>query len=171
MKTKIINLWAFIVLTCLSLQAQILSPSVIATGGGYTAQDIGSLSYTIGEMTMIETFTQESLILTQGFQQPEINTVFTNELESSIRKILLYPNPTSGEIRLSFHSENMTQNTVQIYNLLGSEIFNETFTTQSGLSNLTIDLSKYNQGIYFLELVTELHGRKIVNVKKITLIN
>ena len=169
MKSKIINLWAFIVLTCLSLQAQNLSPSVISAGGGYAAEGIGSLSYTIAEMAMIETFAQGSFILSQGFQQPEIMTVSTTDLEIIPGDIMLHPNPTTGKIVLSYLSGTSSQNSVKIFNLDGALVFSETFTTITGQNDFTIDLSEQTRGIYYLEFVT-LHQSKICSLHKISLI-
>ena len=53
----------------LKLQAQSVSPQVIASAGGYQANGIGSLSFTIGE-TVTQTFESSNNMLTQGFQQP-----------------------------------------------------------------------------------------------------
>jgi gliding motility-associated-like protein len=50
------------------------SPVVIASGGGFSKiSGIGSISFTIGE-PIIQTAKSGSIILTQGFQQPETPT-------------------------------------------------------------------------------------------------
>ena len=170
MKNKTIYLWAFFVLTCLSVQAQTLSPSVISAGGGYATSASASLSYTVAEMTMVETFTQASSMLSQGFQQPELLTVSINEEQISQGEILLYPNPTNGQVSLSYQSGESAQNSVKIYNLLGAIVLSETYSASSGLNTLNFDLSQYNQGIYILELSTEQQGRKITSVHKINLV-
>jgi hypothetical protein len=171
MKSKIIYFWVFFVLTCLSVHAQTLSPSVIAAGGGYSTSGVGSLSYTIAEMTMVETFVQGSSMLSQGFQQPEHHTVAIDDLELAPCEVILFPNPTSGQITLSYLSGAATQNSVKIYNLLGAFILSETYVATDGLNTLSFDLSQYTQGTYFLELVTEHRGRKIASVHKINLVN
>ena len=51
------------------VNAQSLSPQVIATAGGYQTSAAGSLSFTIGE-TNTQTLTSATHMLTQGFQQP-----------------------------------------------------------------------------------------------------
>ncbi len=51
------------------LNAQSLSPQVIASAGGYQANATGSLSFTIGE-TNTQTLASATHMLTQGFQQP-----------------------------------------------------------------------------------------------------
>jgi hypothetical protein len=50
--------------------AQTLSPTVLATSGGYSTGGGYSLSYTVGE-TIVTTLQAGSHLLTQGFQQPE----------------------------------------------------------------------------------------------------
>ena len=62
----------FLLFICISavfaVQAQSLSPTVIATGG-YATGTIASLSWTLGEIAT-ETFSNGGYIVTQGFQQP-----------------------------------------------------------------------------------------------------
>jgi hypothetical protein len=59
------------------LNAQSLSPQVIASSGSYFSNGSGSLSWTLGE-TMTETFIAGSSQLTQGFQQPDAVKVNIN---------------------------------------------------------------------------------------------
>ena len=51
-----------------AILAQSLSPQVIASGGGFQSNTIGSLSFTIGE-TNTQTLSSATNMLTQGFQQ------------------------------------------------------------------------------------------------------
>lgn len=163
MKNKIIEFWAFIVLTCLSAHAQIISPSVISAGGGYSTSESGSLAYTIAEMTMVETFVQGSVVLTQGFHQPERNTVSTNDQDMVQNNMLIYPNPASGQIKVSFLSDACSDNSVLIYNLQGAIIVSETFESKNELNTMTIDIRNYVTGIYTLKIFTKYYGRKIVS--------
>ena len=47
--------------------AQSLSPSVISSAGDFFSNASGSLSSTVAEMTMVETFSSTNNKLTQGF--------------------------------------------------------------------------------------------------------
>jgi gliding motility-associated-like protein len=51
---------------------QPVAPEVIASGGGFTNNSQFSNSFTIGEISLVDTYTSGSFILTQGFQQPDI---------------------------------------------------------------------------------------------------
>lgn len=62
-----ICLWANMLIG--QLNAQSLTPQVVATAGGYQSGANASISFTIGE-TNITTLTTSTYMLTQGFQQP-----------------------------------------------------------------------------------------------------
>ncbi len=70
---KIIHILLALTLMSSAFQAstQTLSPSVISTGGHYSSSINGSISSTVGE-AIIETFSNGSNLLSQGFQQPEV---------------------------------------------------------------------------------------------------
>jgi len=61
------------------MYAQSLSPTVISSTGGFSSNANGSLSYTVGEMTMVQTFSAGGNILTQGFQQPNEREFFDKQ--------------------------------------------------------------------------------------------
>jgi hypothetical protein len=58
-------------------QSQSLSPTIIASSGGYFTGTGASLSWTLGEIAT-ETFNNGSFILTQGFQQPVVGIVISD---------------------------------------------------------------------------------------------
>lgn len=62
------NLLFICILGVFAIQAQSLSPTVIATSGGYFSGTTVCLSWTLGEIAT-ETFSSGIYILTQGFQQ------------------------------------------------------------------------------------------------------
>ncbi|HEY0298078.1 MAG TPA: hypothetical protein VGB84_02565 [Arachidicoccus sp.] len=53
------------------LRAQNFTPEIISASGDYVVNSGYSLSYTVGEMTMVKTASSSSFILTQGFHQSE----------------------------------------------------------------------------------------------------
>jgi len=63
----------------------------------------------------------------------------------------LYPNPTSSI--LSIEIQNIISNgTLEIYDMLGKQIFNQTITS----NNLSqIDVSSYNSGLYLIKISSE----------------
>ncbi len=63
----------------------------------------------------------------------------------------LYPNPTSSILNIEI--QNIISNgTLEIYDMLGKQIFNQTITS----NNLSqIDVSSYNSGLYLIKISSE----------------
>jgi len=74
--------------------------------------------------------------------QEENLSVDTNEL---INNFTAYPNPTSNTVEIS---SRITNYTATVINILGQEINSKSTTT----GNVTLDLSTYTSGIYFIKL-------------------
>src|SRR5437899_12474793 len=87
----------------LASNAQSLSPTVIASTGGFSSNANGSLSYTVGEMTMVQTFSANGNILTQGFQQPNENvTGLLDITKDDFGSFVVYPNPAVDNVFFGF---------------------------------------------------------------------
>lgn len=115
---SVFTVWLALLLS--SVSAQTVSPSVISTAGGLGINASGSLSYTVGEMAMIETFTAPANFLTQGFQQPWdlITAVDNDPLQIGLQ---VYPNPTDNYFYVrTDYDESMT------FRLTLSNVFGQT---------------------------------------------
>ena len=90
--------------------------------------------------------------------------------ENSEENILIYPNPTSGDLILSrsYSLENENSNLnfenipVSVWDVFGRNILNKNFADET----LSIDLSNYSKGIYLLIFKD---GNGIQTIKKIVL--
>ena len=75
------------------------SPEVVSTSGGYGETESGlKVSWTLGE-TITETFTNETISLTLGFQQSSYNIIIKPESISSLKyfsNLKVYPNPVTS---------------------------------------------------------------------------
>jgi hypothetical protein len=87
----------------IAMQAQSLCPSVISTSGGYSSGFSASLSWTLGEIAT-ETFSNGSVILTQGFQQPVEGVTISIDLDL----LVFLEGPFSvSEMGTSLNSESL----------------------------------------------------------------
>jgi hypothetical protein len=164
-------LWLFLILLCSSLKAQTLSPVVLSSSGGFYSTVGNSLSFTVAEMTMVQTFSQPSSILTQGFQQPEQLSTSIAENDVKRGEVMLYPNPTNGLINLSYKSNTEGAYSVSIFNMVGQIVFSQSYASGIGLNTIHLDIGQYRQGIYMLELSsTDLNNKKNSTIHKINLV-
>jgi hypothetical protein len=171
MKSKFLILIAVFGICRLTAKSQTLSPTVIASSGGFYTSANAMLSTTVAEMTMVQTFTSTGNILTQGFQQPEETTVGIVEEPVVKGDILMYPNPTSGSFVLSYTNIGNSEAVIRIYNLAGQVVLEKQEMPSSGLNTVNFDISSFSQGMYILELsITNSKGEKSSSYHKINLV-
>jgi hypothetical protein len=76
--------------------------------------------------------------------------------------LFAYPNPTYGTIQINYTSDNIKFETYKILSYSGQQIFEDKVPNQN---SLTIDLSHYQNGLYFIQF--EGHGeREVIKVIK-----
>jgi hypothetical protein len=68
------------------------------------------------------------------------------------QKIKLYPNPTKGQITLTLGTSQNHESRVEIYNLMGTQVFSKVFYNSS---SETIDLTGNPTGIYIVKVIVD----------------
>ncbi len=63
---------------------------------------------------------------------------------------IIYPNPSNGTLYLNNNSPLSEENEIQISNTIGQTVYHEATTS----NHKTIDLNKFNDGIYFVKVVS-----------------
>lgn len=63
-----------------------------------------------------------------------------------------YPNPTNGNVTITFNSAIKGKTTIKVVSLLGEEVYNETFTRTN--SSYKLDLSNYQNGVYLVQIIS-----------------
>jgi len=171
MKSKFLMLIAVLGICGLTARSQTLSPTVISSSGGFFTSANAMLSTTVGEMTMVQTFTSTGNILTQGFQQPEDYTVGIVEPPVVSGDILIYPNPNNGSFMLSFTNDNNAETSIRMFNLAGQVVLEKQVSPTVGLNTIKFDISAYSEGMYIMEITsTTAKGEKSTNYHKINLV-
>jgi hypothetical protein len=156
------------------LNAQMLTPQVIASTGGYSSNATNSLSYTVGEMTMVQTFTANGNILTQGFQQPNETTVGILEVtQDDYGAFIVYPNPAVDNAWLGFTLPEAGRVTIAMYDIIGQKI-SDLYTSnyESGKIVTQINTSLYAAGTYLVTMtfVSSVDGKTHITTKKVQII-
>ncbi|MDB5282843.1 MAG: hypothetical protein JWO06_1918 [Bacteroidota bacterium] len=137
------------------LKAQMLTPTVISSTGGFSSNANGSLSYTVGEMTMVQTFSANGNILTQGFQQPT-DTNFLGLLDltqSDFGSFVVYPNPAVEVTSFGFQLPEPGKVSIVLYNAIGqkvSDLYSANY--ESGKTVQQTNVSRFAAGMYFVTM-------------------
>jgi hypothetical protein len=165
---KVISLLTIILSTVAILHSQsvILSPSVVASGGGYAEGDNISISWTLGEVA-VTTLTGSNLILTQGFQQPfDIDVgIEKNEVHWGIS---VYPNPVGDELRIRFDIETQGDFFIEVQDVTGRLISQVQYRQVNPGDIMLLNTSAYTNGVYFLKVLsTDRQQIQVTSLRKL----
>ena len=157
------------------MNAQMLTPTVIASTGGFSSNANGSLSYTVGEMTMVQTFSANGNILTQGFQQPNDNVTGLIDLtQDAFGSFVVYPNPAVDNMWFGFQFPEAGKIQITLYDAIGqkvSDVYHTSYDTGKIVEQLNV--SMYAAGVYMLTMtfVSDKDGKAHTSTKKFQVIN
>ena len=147
---------------CQTIERQLFSNAAI----NYTGADF-NLTSSIGE-TVISTESSGSIVLTQGFQQPDSTSITVGNKNMNVTlKYRLYPNPTANISWLDINVDRPTSITINIYDLQGKEIFESKSISVNNNHTEKLDLSQLVNAQYILNI--EAFGKKVktINIQKI----
>ena len=120
-----------------------------AAGDEFTADGV-TLTWTIGE-GVIETFSNNEMILTQGFQQPTLKVTLIEESEEIDFQLSVYPNPTHDFFNISIVSENEINYSAQLMDMSGKLLYSQNLKGKDITE--TVDLTNYSSSIYILRII------------------
>jgi hypothetical protein len=112
--------------------------------------------YSIGEMTLINTFENKNLIVTQGFLQPEIKGTLSNPLFGSqvfkdfTQQIRVYPNPTDDILFIETGNVNTANFSFQLFDAVGKLVLSQSKQQIIGPTKLSVSLAALASGTYHL---------------------
>ena len=142
-----------ILFTSSVLCAQRVDRNASTSVGKYCTAPQFSLSYSIGE-SVVFTGSSTSFVLTQGFEQNDLE-VFTGIKNGNPEiQISSYPNPVYDRLNIYFKKEILSPRlTIEVYDLLGKrqDIVNTPVFLNHSCS---IEFSSYKNGIYFINLIS-----------------
>ncbi len=164
---KTIQIFLFVLLGAGLVQAQSLTPTVIASAGGYASGGNVSLSWTLGELA-VTTLSSGNFMLTQGFQQPwELDISNAIDDPSYDWAILSYPNPVHDQLNLKFKVEKVLDYNVEITDLTGKTLHLQKVENVTPGQEVDIDFSPYPQGLYLVKITsTDRKYQRTVRVQK-----
>lgn len=78
------------------------------------------------------------------------NAIDENTIDNT--KLILYPNPTEGELNISYNSQNGSPTLIKVYDLLGNIINSYNVNTATGSNIAIIDTYGFAQGCYIVDM-------------------
>lgn len=131
------------------LFAQTAVWQVVGSSGGYYPGPQLKVTSTVGE-TVVNTLKSSTIILTQGFQQPDDGPMNIEDKESGL-SINIYPNPAKEVVLLEVDNPSLMELSAQLFDFRGT-IISQPLNKQKVEGSYTheINLSALPAGSYFL---------------------
>ena len=83
-----------------------------------------------------------------------------SESKSSSFSLKLYPNPSKGFVNINYNCNSKGEIVINVYNILGRQIFTKTTQAAKGSNNYSFDFSDFTSGIYYLEVTDEFNEQE-----------
>ena len=154
MKKKI-GSFLFLVYCCCFFSVIVQGQGTISATGGNATGSGGSVSYTVGQVAC-QTLSGTTGTVTQGVQQPfEIYVVSGAKgeqetvPESPVAESSVYPNPTSGNIRLVVESSGYENMRFRLYDINGTLLQDKKIEG----NETEISMSNLSPSVYFLKVI------------------
>lgn len=146
--------------------SQTVEKSVISSDGGTKNVGNYTFEYTIGEC-VISNLNVPTLLLTQGFHQPEIEISASLSVASIGLNIRAYPVPTKELLTIELESERAIPVKLVLVNSNGSEVMPLFSLNAEGATKKIVDISSVSSGVYYVRLVnTEGYLQETIRIIK-----
>ena len=135
-----------LILLCLPMIGfgQFTTPSVVSSSGDSYSNGGVNMDYTLGEI-VVETQTNSTTILTQGFHQGVLKV--STQVENIAIKTKVYPNPASDYLIIEL--EQSVNADILVYDINGKLVIKDKLNDEQ---QKQLDFSFLNQGNYLLHI-------------------
>ena len=160
---KRVILFILVIITSISVNAQDISSSVVASAGGSAETSNFIVSWTLGEVA-IETLESSSITLTQGFQQGYFEITSIDESITGNITLKVYPNPAAEFIWVAMETVDIKVATIEIFDIDGKRVYNQKWHLIDGEKQIL--LNGFSASQYILRVSDET-GKVLQNLKLI----
>jgi len=162
-KTVLLIPLALVALT--GAHAQSVGPATLNVTGGSKVIGTQEFDWSVGEMTMVSTFTASNVIVTQGVLQPSADRTSVPNTQGLTSHLQVFPNPASSLV--SFRYTSATEGTLdyRLIDMTGKVISSQTIAVMQGTNEQQVDLTRLACASYFLEITTHTPGTETISYK------
>lgn len=148
------NLLIVLMLCCCSgMTAQELLRSTTGVSGSSSELKSANGTYivqqSVGQASVIGTFSQSGMTIRQGFIQPPIRVLGSPDLEDQLLDAVLFPNPFESIVTVRFGEVLEGTLEIVIYDMLGRLVFEK---QKPASSEVTLDLRTLSSAQYVLQI-------------------
>ena len=133
--------------------AQSIGPATLNAAGGTAVIGANELDWSVGEMTMVSTFTATGIVVTQGLLQPDdyLNEgVVAHSLLAN--QILVFPNPATSVVNIQYTSSITGLLEYRLLDVAGQVISTQSVPVVPGVTAAQLNVSALACASYMLQV-------------------
>ncbi len=167
MRPKLYFTLACCMLAIASTKAQSVGPSTLNASGGSKIIGNNTYEYSIGEMSVIATYSSSSLVVTQGILQPKLSPGGIAQHHLSATDLSVYPNPVQSTlfVQPSFAKSGSLQ--YVLTDASGKTVAIHSANLDLGNERQEISMAPYAAGQYTLSIIWTAGGNTATGAYKI----
>lgn len=151
MKRMLVIIW---LLAATGAFAQKAGPSTLNASGGSKQIGANTFEWSVAEMTVVNTYSSPTLVLTQGILQPMVwPTGINTNTAAQHGDIQIYPNPVENELTLQCDFSGGGKLHYVLLDITGKTIKANEEQLASGKEKIRIDFSGLATGDYLLQVI------------------
>jgi hypothetical protein len=151
MKRSILLLLAMLA-GAVGIHAQSIGPSTLNATGGSGIIAGNDFEWSVGEMTLVSTFSGSSIVVTQGVLQPaDITSGVVNHTPPA-QLLQVFPNPATSVVNLQYESAAVGALSYRLMDMTGQVIKSATIAVKQGTTTEQLNIAALACATYMLEV-------------------
>jgi hypothetical protein len=150
---KFLSIIAFCLLISSISYAQSIIPESVNSAGAKMTQSNGSLSFTVGELVVLQQYDANGNSLGGGFTNAatvSTTVLAIEEPNAAILQVDVFPNPTTDLVQIRIKESKLEDLKISLTDISGKEIFQGQYRLMQQI--IGINTATYPSGTYFLIL-------------------
>lgn len=136
----------------ISIRAQSIGPNTVNATGSTAIIGSTEVDWSVGEMTMVSTFTSASIVVTQGVLQPANANVSVPQNSLLKNQLKVFPNPVTSLVNLQYSSQTPGTLAYKLLDITGKVLGKQTIEVTPGTTTEQIDVKELACATYMLEV-------------------
>jgi hypothetical protein len=143
---------AGILMASLPAGAQSVGPAVLNSAGGTAVLAGNTYEFSVGEMVLVQTFSGQGIVVTQGVLQPSSGTTGVMDIAFFEGRMSVYPNPAEDQVFLQPDMPSGGKLLCRLYDAAGKLVHSGAHDLARGNEKLSIPLAALAVGSYMLQV-------------------
>jgi hypothetical protein len=150
---KLILLIPLALIASVNIRAQSVAPGTLNSAGNTKTIGGNEFDWSVGEMTMVSTFTTPGIIVTQGVLQPDdYLPEGIQKTDGLVKQLQVFPNPATSVVNIKYSSSGNGSLSYRLMDMNSKIITTKTTNVAQGTTLEKVNVADLACATYMLEV-------------------